>query len=119
MKKVIFCLCLFVIAMSTSAATLTFEEGIPFSVRFEDPTTEETPIRKAPVVIPSVSICGHTLLFATSCEGCALRLINAERDVEYTTVVTSETLLLPLDLQGEYEIQILCGHLCFYGYITL
>jgi len=66
-----------------------------------------------------VTLDDHTLTFYTSCLGCTLRLVNVEDEVVYTTAITSDTLVFPSSLEGEYEIQIIQGEWCFYGEITL
>ena len=41
--------------------------------------------------------------------------------VVYSTVIPTNTtnLVIPSTLSGEYEIQIIQGNICFYGYIEL
>lgn len=87
---------------------------IPLEVRIFDPT-----LPKSPVQIPIVYITNYTLTFDESCDSCILRLVNDDDEVEYVTVITSNTLILPSTLEGEYEIQIIRDNWCFYGYIEL
>ena len=98
-----------------------FPSIIELEVRIEDPRYEQENPHRNPVQIPDVSIFGHTLTFDTSCDGNILRLANEDGDIEYSTVIPSNTvtLELPSYLEGEYEIQIIRDNLCFYGYITL
>jgi hypothetical protein len=88
-------------------------------VRIYDPTNPYQNPHRNPVEVPEVSLDGHTLTFYTSCLGCTLRLVNEEDEVVYTTIITSDTLVLPSTLEGEYEIQIIQGQWCFYGWIEL
>ena len=97
----------------------SFTEFIPLQVRIYDPTIENTPFPKTPVQVPEVYIEGYTLMFDESCNGCTLRIVNHEDEVEYTTTISSDTLVLPSTLDGEYEIQIIRGNWCFYGNIEL
>ena len=92
---------------------------LPLQVKIFDPTIGTFPLPKSPVHIPEVYIEGHALTFDESCDGCTLRIMNAENEVEYTTVITSSTLVLPSTLEGDYEIQIISGNYCFYGDIEL
>ena len=69
--------------------------------------------------IPEVDIEDYTLTFDDSCLGCELRLVDENDNVVYTTTITSNTLVLPSTLSGEYELQIISGIYCFYGYIEL
>jgi len=73
------------------------------------------------VVVPSISLEGYTLSFYTPCDGCTLRLLDANDNVVFSTVIPTNTtnLVLPSTLSGEYEIQIIQGNICFYGLIFL
>lgn len=86
-----------------------------------DPTKDNGPIRRSPIHVPSISIDDHTLLFNSSCDGCTLRLYNEEGDLVVNLIIpdNSSTISLPSFLTGEYEIQIIRGNYCFYGYIKL
>ena len=92
---------------------------VPLDVAYNDPTYNQTNPHRSPILIPEVSLDGYTLTFDDSCIGCTLRLVNAEGEVEYTTIITSDTLVLPSTLEGEFEIQIIRDNWCFYGYIEL
>ena len=88
------------------------------------PLTYDNPVifsgpHRSPVQIPEVDLSGYTLTFFDSCVGCTLRIVNAEDEVEYTTIITSDTLVLPSTLEGQYELQIIRDNLCFYGDIEL
>ena len=85
---------------------------------YEDPTNKPIP-HKSPILIPEVDLEGFTLTFFDSCVGCTLRIVNTEDEVEYTTVITSDTLVLPSTLEGQYELQIIRDNWCFYGDIEL
>ena len=89
------------------------------NLTYEDPNYNQDNPQRNPIQIPEVDLDGHTLTFYTSCIGSTLRLVNAENEVIYTTVITSDTLVLPSTLEGEYEIQIIQGQWCFYGLIEL
>lgn len=86
-----------------------------------EPDLTKGPIRRSPAMAPSLSLEDHTLFFNTSCDGCVLQLVNEDGDVEYDIIIPedTETLSLPLYLEGEYELQIIRGNYCFYGYIEL
>ena len=97
----------------------SFRGFLYLQVKAFDPTLGLPPVHKSPVQPPIVSLDGYTLTFDASCTGCTLRLVNAEGEVEYTTIITSDTLVLPPTLEGEFEIQIIRDNWCFYGYIEL
>lgn len=121
MKRSILAFVLFISASITNAEVQNVCDGVYLQIALVDPTEDQQPIKRSPVAIPSVSLEDHTLLFATPCDGCTLKLINQDGDVEYTTVIPTEaqTLVLPSHLSGEYCIQIIRGRFCFWGYIYL
>lgn len=97
------------------------KQEVELSVKPIDPVIISKPIKRSPAMAPSVSLSDHTLYFNTSCDGCVLQLVNEDGDIEYGIIIPedTETLSLPLYLEGEYELQIIRGNYCFYGYIEL
>lgn len=91
------------------------------SVRYVDPTINQQGHPRSPIETPEIGIDGNTLNFVTSCDGCILRLVNEDGEVDYTTVIPTNTTIfeLPSYLEGTYEIQIISGDYCFYGEIVL
>ena len=76
----------------------------------------------APPMVPHVyyNEDAVALFFDSSCDGCTLRLIPTdEEEDEYTTVINSQIIYLPLWLFGEYELQIVRGRFIFYTYIEI
>ena len=96
-----------------------FAAIIPLEVRYIDPNENKPNGPKTPVLVPEVSIDDYVLTVDDSCLGCELRLVDENDNVVYTTTITSNTLVLPSYLSGEYELQIIRGIYCFYGYICL
>lgn len=94
---------------------------ISLNVRGIDPTQPVGNPHKSPVYIPQIGIEEHTIYFIDPCDGCTLRVVNEDGEVEYATVipVDCDSLELPSTLEGEYEIQILRGNYYFYGMIEL
>lgn len=94
---------------------------ILFETYYIDPTSPVTVPQKSPVLVPEVLIDNHTLIFNTSCDGCTLRLVNEDDEVDYEIVIPTNTnsLILPSTLEGNYEIQIVLGNWCFCGEIEL
>ena len=94
---------------------------IDLEVGIEDPELGNLGQNKAPITIPEISLEDYTLFFITPCDGCTLRLLDASDNVVYSTVIATGTtsLVLPSSLSGEYEIQIIQGNICFYGFIYL
>ena len=96
-------------------------DNLSLQVRLIDPSLPSKGIKRSPAKAPSLSILDHTLYFATSCDGCILRLINEDGDVEYAIEIpeNTSTITLPFYLYGEYELQILRGNYCFFGFVEL
>ncbi len=90
-------------------------------LQYIDPEFGDIGQPKSPITIPEISLEDHTLYFYTPCDGCTLRLLDENDNVVYSTVIATGTtnLVLPSYLSGEYEIQIIQGNICFYGYINL
>ena len=104
-----------------SARSSSLFDELSLQVRLVDPSLPLRPIKRSPAKAPSLSIFDHTLYFATSCDGCILRLINEDGDVEYAIEIpeNTSTITLPFYLDGEYELQILRGNYCFFGFVEL
>lgn len=93
---------------------------LDLQVRYEDPSIGK-PIPKSPIQPPHVGIEDYTLYLYTPCDGCEVRIVNADMEVEYSTIIPNGTnsLDLPTELSGEYELEIIQGGICFYTYIEL
>jgi hypothetical protein len=93
---------------------------IDLEVRKYDPTIEHDKSERSPIEIPEVSQEGHTLCFDASCADNLLQLVQ-NGEIVYATLIPVEVqmVLLPSNLSGEYELQIIRDNWCFYGDITL
>lgn len=115
----------FIMALSISGHSQvpSQQNSVPVCLQVKpvEPDLTKGPIRRSPVMAPSLSLEDHTLFFNTSCDGYVLRLVNEDGDVEYDTVIPegTENLPLPFFLEGEYELQIIRGQYCFYGIVEL
>lgn len=126
MNKKLFLILSLILMVSFSGAAQTQSQSgssqeVVLQVKKEKPVGTVGPIKRSPVMIPSVSLEDHTLFFNTSCDGCTLQLINEDGDLEYNVIIpeNTTTVTLPFNLEGEYLIQIIRGQYCFYGYIEL
>lgn len=119
MKKRLLLLLLMMALMPLSHYVMA--QTINFKVGYVDPQNPFEEDHRSPVLIPEVEIEGYTLFFTTPCDGCVLRLLDENDDVVYSSVIPSgsTSLVLPSYLSGEYEIQIIQGNLCFWGYLSL
>lgn len=94
---------------------------IPLTGEYIDPNKGQLGGHRSQTIVPELEIDDYTLFFMTPCDGCVLRLLDENRDVVYSTVIpdSAVSLVLPSYLSGEYEIQIIQGSICFWGYINL
>jgi len=108
-------------SVQRAARSMSLFNDLSLGVRLIDPSMPLRPIKRSPVMAPSLSIMDHTLYFATSCDGCILRMLNEDDEVEYEIEIpeNTSTLTLPYYLCGEYELQILRGNYCFFGIVEL
>lgn len=108
-------------SVQKAARSMSLFDDLSLEVRLIDPSVPVRNIKRSPVRVPSVSIMNHTLYFATSCDGCVLRLVNEDGDVEYAVEIpeNTSTITLPFYLSGEYELQIIRGNYCFFGFVEL
>lgn len=114
----------FVLILSTSLIDAKVQnvcEEVYLQIALVDPTEGQQPIKRSPVVIPSVGINDHTLYFYTPCDGATLQLKNEYEDIEYIVEIPTgtTTLLLPSYLLGDYQLEIIQGRFRYYGYINL
>ena len=120
MKKLSLCIVLLLLASFGQAEIQSMWSQIFLQTRIEDPTIQ-VPIRRGPVSIPLLYKDGHNLQFETPCDDCILQLVNEEGDLAYSVSIPANTtiLTLPSYLSGVYELQIIRGQYCFYGYVEL
>ena len=123
MKKTKYIFSLLLMAFLPFASVTVFAAPIliPLEVGYDDPNNGQGDNGRGPVLIPSISIEGSELFFNTPCDGCVLRIVDENDNVCYSVVIPTgaTSLILPSYLQGNYEIQIVSGIYCFYGYIEL
>lgn len=76
---------------------------------------------RTPETIPTIYFDGTILYFATSCDGCALQIVDTAENICYEVVIPMGTneLVLPNNLSGEYELRIINGNTCYYGVVTI
>ena len=92
---------------------------IPLQVEYVDPSLGHDGPHRGPVLVPDLSIDDYTLSFSTPCYGYTLELIDGNDAVAYTTVITSDSLVLPSTLSGDYELRLYPAgsSIYFYGYV--
>lgn len=126
MKKFFLTLSLALAALNTFAGD-SLMIGNPIQLAYEGPVTWTDPrpgYGRGPVCVPTVSIDGHTLYFW---ESCAFLIYIKEEDedgneqVLYTTFVPANesNIILPIELEGNYIIEVIRGDQCFIGEIEL
>ena len=120
-KRVFLFLCIVTMLLTLPVSPLAAQRRIPFSIGYVDPTEPGVQFPKSTVIAPTVYIDGYALMFDTPCDGCTLQLVDEDNDVVYSIVIPvgTTTLYLPTDLEGTFELQIICGEWLFYGEIEL
>ena len=120
MKKFLILLCILTMPAFMSAGNAP-GDPILFQTGKIDPTEPWPGNHKSPVVAPTVYIDGNVLTFGTSCDGCVLQLVDEDDDVVYSIVIPVGTtsLVLPSDLEGSFELQIIRDNWLFYADINL
>ena len=93
-------------------------ENVTFTVRNINQSDKGFPDTKSPILIPEVTMDGHTLHFITPCTGLTLQLVQDD-EVCYETVITSDYLEIPSSITGVYELQILRGDYVFFAEIII
>lgn len=93
---------------------------LPLGYGYTDPTEGQGQPSRGPVTLPSVDIEDYTLTFSTPCYGWTLELIDGNDVVAYTTIITSDTLVLPSTLSSSYQLRLIPndGNIYFYGYVV-
>lgn len=93
---------------------------LELQVRYFDPNVDKPEDPRSAIIIPQIEIEDNVLNFNTPIDGYTLRLLDEDGYVVFTTIIPigSTSMVLPSYLSGEYEIQIIHGKLCFYGYIV-
>ncbi len=108
-----------VLAMMFFANVYVSADPVLVELSIIDPKDDQDEPQRSSVIVPSVEIEDNVLTFITSCDGMELRLVNEENEVEYTTIISGSTLVLPSYLNGDFQLQIICENCIFYGVITL
>ena len=94
---------------------------IDFESHYFDPSDIVNQNPRNPVDVPTVYLDDYTLTFEASHPEYVLYIKDENETVVYSTVVTSAMteVVLPSALSGDYEIQLIMGNWCFWGYIEL
>ena len=113
-KKIFLTLAMFLLTVTINLKGAKLELGVGIF----DPTTDMGGSQRGPA-IPELDFEGYTLTFSTPCYGWTLELVDENDVVAYTTIVTSDTLILPSTLSGEYQLRLIPndGNIYFYGYV--
>lgn len=116
-KKLLSMIMMMALLPLSSVNTNAASQPVDLQAGFNDPTTNQGSHPRSP--IPQVSIDSYTLEFDTPCYGWILELVDGNDVVAYTTIVTSDTLILPSTLSGEYQLRLIPndGNIYFYGYV--
>lgn len=119
-KKIVAVLMLFMAMGVTNALAGEQWDPLDLEVRIIDDKPGHPGNPKTPILIPTVWQDGYELEIETPHAEYVLNIVSGTT-VVYTVVVPANVSLvvLPSWLSGTYELQIIQGNLCFYGYIDL
>ena len=83
--------------------------------------TKTHPIPHVPVRVPTLYICGHTLILGSGCDNTTFELYAEDETLVYSTYVPegTEHIDLPSDLTGVFELRIVRGSITFVAEIEL
>ena len=105
--------------------SVTFAQAQQVEIDFTCKGIDDGPIGnqmpRGPVDSPTVYLENYTLTFEVNHPEYVLYIKDEYETVVYSTVVTSATteVVLPSTLSGDYEIDLIWGSWCFWGYIEL
>ena len=96
-------------------------EQLDLQVGYYDKGQMTHPKPRTPEIIPIIYFDGSTLFFATSCDGCTLKIVDEAENICYELVIPMDTteLELPENLFGEYKLRIIRGNTLYYGTINI
>lgn len=119
-KKIVAVLMLFMAVGVTNVLADEQWDPLDLEVRTIDDKPLHTGYPKAPTLFPTVWQDGYELEIETPHAEYVLNIVSGTT-VVYTVIVPANVSLvvLPSWLSGTYELQLIQGNLCFYGYIDL
>ena len=127
MKKIVFALLLCMLSLSAFCHSCGTTGGSPIEWQVKNtnnPIKGGAPVRKSPAKLPTppdATLSENILTFLDSHAEYTLYIIDEEGEEVYEAFIpeNASTITLPLNLSGEYELQLVSGNYCFYTYIEL
>lgn len=96
---------------------------LQIKVSYDDSNSLHRDKPRSPMKIPKIQQNGNILLLPSNCTFYYLEIIpcNDSENVVFSQFITPEanTITLPENLAGEYEIRLTRNDICFFGYINL
>lgn len=127
MKKIVFALLLCMLSLSAFCQSSVSLGGTPIEWQVRGnggPATGGGVIRRSPEKLPTppeAILSENVLNFVDSHTEYTLFIIDEEGEEVYEAYIpeNTSTITLPLNLSGEYELQLVSGQYCFYTYVEL
>lgn len=121
MRRLLIILGFISLLLSFPTDAKAIREEVELYVRNYDPSIGHKPISRAPMRKPSLFIDGYLLQIENPRNGDIIRLVDTNGNILYSSVVdaNSNQISLPGYLTGTFEIQLIRGRFCFYGYVEL
>ena len=120
-KKKLFVIVLSLFLFGVVVESHAQEIIVDLEVSIIDETPTQSGPHKTPVQIPEVWQDGHLIILEAGHADFVLDLIDEDGILVYTTVVPTATtqVFLPSSFTGDFELQLIQGNFCFYGFISL
>ena len=121
MRRLLIILGFISLLLSFPTEAKAIKEEVELYLRIIEPGKESKPISRAPMRKPSLFIDGYLLQIENPRNGDIIRLVDENGNIQYSSVVdaNSNQISLPGYLTGTFEIQLIRGRFCFYGYVEL
>ena len=104
-----------------SCSIMSMEEGDTLCLRMSQSIDNNTvyPYPRSIALAPQIGQFGHTLILYSGCDGCTIELRDEDGQTVYSVYVEpgTESIWLPEELAGSFEIRIVRGSLTFVGEI--
>ncbi|UKK67945.1 hypothetical protein L6466_11395 [Prevotella communis] len=127
MKKIVFALLLCMLSLSAFCQSSVSLGGTPIEWQIkktDNPVKGGGSVHKAPAKLPTppeATLLENVLNFLDSHAEYTLYIISEDGEEVYEALVpeNTSTITLPLNLSGEYELQLVRGEYCFYTNVIL
>lgn len=123
MKRIFYITILVFMAFNVNVMANGTGGYLSLQIGIYDPDYPHSPKPQSPVAIPQIQQIGNCLNLERGCSNCLFELFADENDEEvvFSVFITSNMniIVLPENLQGDYNIKLTRANIYFYGNIFL